>query len=292
MVDGNSADVWAGQHQFRMDASIGVPPDAFSATGQDWGMPAYRWDRIAADNFRWPRHRARRSAALFDGYRVDHLVGFYRTYSRPRGGGEPSFSPSEEPDQITLGERMLHIFREPGSEIIAEDLGVIPDFVRLSLARLQVPGFKVFRWEREWKVEGQPFRDPRAYAALSVATSGTHDTETLAVWWNRATPAERREIASIPSVREMARGVEVETAPFLPVVRDLLLEVLYASGSDLVLLPIQDLFGWGDRINEPATVTPANWTFRLPWPSDQLPDIPTAQERQQQLRAWSQQYSR
>ena len=93
MVDGDSADVWARQDQFRLDASIGVPPDAFSATGQDWGMPVYRWEVVAAQDFRWLRERARRSADLFSGYRVDHLVGFYRTYGRPRGGGEPFFTP-------------------------------------------------------------------------------------------------------------------------------------------------------------------------------------------------------
>ena len=87
MVDGDSADVWARQSDFDIEASVGVPPDAFSATGQDWGMPAYRWDVIARQDFRWLRDRARRSAALYDGYRVDHLVGFYRTYSRPRNGG-------------------------------------------------------------------------------------------------------------------------------------------------------------------------------------------------------------
>src|SRR5262249_42165906 len=66
MVDANSADVWARQHEFHMDISVGVPPDAFSATGQDWGMPLYRWDVMAGGGFAWLRSRARRSAALFD----------------------------------------------------------------------------------------------------------------------------------------------------------------------------------------------------------------------------------
>jgi len=88
MVDGDSADVWARQAQFRLDASIGVPPDAFSADGQNWGMPLYQWDVIAADDYGWLRERARRSASLYDGYRIDHLVGFYRTYARPKTIGE------------------------------------------------------------------------------------------------------------------------------------------------------------------------------------------------------------
>src|SRR6187551_3753322 len=74
MVSGDSADVWARQHDFRFDASVGAPPDAFSETGQDWGFPAYRWNIIAAAGYEWLAARARRSAELFDGYRVDHLV--------------------------------------------------------------------------------------------------------------------------------------------------------------------------------------------------------------------------
>src|SRR5438045_7157020 len=103
-------------------------------------MPVYRWDVIATDNFQWLRERARRSADLYDGYRVDHLVGFYRTYGRPRDGGTPFFTPSSELDQIALGEHLLRIFSGGHSEIIAEDLGVVPPFVREALARLGVPG--------------------------------------------------------------------------------------------------------------------------------------------------------
>src|SRR6185312_1751449 len=123
MVDSDSADVWARQADFRLDASVGVPPDAFSATGQDWGMPVYRWDVMAAEDYRWLHERARRNADLYDGYRVDHLVGFYRTYGRPRDGGAPFFTPSDEAHQVALGETVLRIFGDAGAEIIAEDLG-------------------------------------------------------------------------------------------------------------------------------------------------------------------------
>src|SRR6185295_8251519 len=176
-VSGDSADVWARQEEFNPALSVGVPPDAFSATGQDWGLPAYRWDVLAERDFDWLRQRARRNADLFDGYRVDHLVGFFRTYLRPLDGSTPAFTPSLEPEQVALGERVLAVMRAPGAEIIAEDLGVVPDFVRASLARLDVPGYKVFRWERQWHTPGEPFKDPVAYPPASVATSGTHDTE-------------------------------------------------------------------------------------------------------------------
>jgi 4-alpha-glucanotransferase len=168
----------------------------------------------------------------------------------------------------------------------------VPDFVRVSLARLNVPGFRVLRWERHWHTQGQPFRDPTEYPAISVATSGTHDTESMAVWWEHAPAEEREEIAALPTVRRIAGETDLLSAPFTPTVRDVLLETLFASGSNLLLLPMIDAFGWTDRINEPATISADNWTFRLPWPSDRMGEIPAACERQEALRRWAMAHGR
>lgn len=284
MVDTDSADVWARQHQFDLGVSIGAPPDAFSAEGQNWGTPLYRWDVIARESFHWLRERSRRCADLFDGYRIDHLVGFYRTYGRPRDGSPSFFTPENEADQLALGERILEIFREPGSAVIAEDLGTVPDFVRASLARLGVPGLKVFRWERHWHTEGQPFRNPVDYPEISVAVSGTHDTEPMMMWWENASEDEKRKVSAV--VPGAAIGAPCE------VVRDALIEALYASRSQLVLMPIQDLFGWKDRINDPSVVGDTNWVYRLPWPTDRMDDAPEARERQETLRLWHQRHQR
>jgi len=291
MVDGDSADVWARQRQFRFDATVGAPPDAFSDTGQDWGVPLYDWDAIMADDFRWLRERARRSADLYDGYRIDHLVGFYRTYGRPRDGSPGFFTPWDEPSQLGLGERVLDVFRSAGAEIVAEDLGTVPDAVRASLARLGIPGFRVLRWEREWHTDGQPFRDPSAYPAVSVATSGTHDTEPLVEWWETASDDERRKVAATPTIERLSAGMNLPESDGSSA-RDVLLEALFASGSDLVLLPMQDVFGWRDRINIPATITDRNWSFRLPWPSDELDNVPEARERRDRLLAWCKKHGR
>ena len=296
MVSGDSADVWARQDEFRLDASVGVPPDAFSETGQDWGLPVYRWEVLRERDYDWLRNRAHRNADIYDGYRVDHLVGFYRTYFRAHDGGAAEFVPAEEPEQITQGEAVLGVFREPGTEIIAEDLGVVPDFVRQSLARLQVPGYRVFRWERQWEEPGKPFKDPASYPAISVATSGTHDTEPMVIWWEGAPREEREAVLAIPSIREHLgadedkRAAESDRLPHA--VREAMLEALFASGSDLLILPIQDVFGWRDRINQPATVGTENWTWRLPWPSDRLPTEPAAMSVANQLAEWSKRHKR
>jgi 4-alpha-glucanotransferase len=286
MVAGDSADVWARQHLFRFDATVGVPPDAFSATGQDWGLPVYRWDVMHRDDYRWLRERAKRSARLFDGYRIDHVVGFYRTFSRPLGSVEGGFEPASEADQLALGERLMAIFMKCGARVIAEDLGVVPDFVRRSLTALGIPGYKVLRWERAWKTAGHPFHDPTRYPALSVATTGTHDTDPIAIWWDTAPADEREAFAHLAAVATVLPGPPA-TAPFTPQLRDAILRALYMSGSDLLLIPMQDVFGWTDRINTPATVTGDNWTWRLPWPVDTLGDQPEAAERAGALREWA-----
>ena len=291
MVDADSADVWARQDQFQLDASLGAPPDAFSTTGQDWGMPVYRWDALARHDFEWVRERARRSADLYDGYRVDHLVGFYRTFGRSRVTGATLFTPSDPYEQRVLGERLLGILREGGAAIIAEDLGTVPDFVRESLARLNIPGFRVLRWERHWHDEGRPFRDMRDYPPVSVATTGTHDTEPLVVWWERTAREERASLNALPTIQQLTAGQGILTAG-PDRVRDVLIEALFASGSNVLILPIQDVFGWRERINQPATVGEWNWTFRLPWPLDRLADVPDARERREALRRWAVQYQR
>ncbi len=277
MVSAESPDVWARTDEFMFDVSLGVPPDEFSATGQDWGMPTYRWDRIARTGYAWMRQRVRRMADLYDGYRVDHLVGLFRTYGKPPAG-DPFFSPSAEADQIAQGEAILRILIDSRATIIAEDLGVVPPFVRASLARLGVPGCKVLRWERDWDAPGQPFIDPARYPPLSAAMTGTHDTDDagrLVAWRERGRTAGRdrdtgdsaRPGSAMPRCRGptrcATRSCRRPTGP----------------APDELFVPAQDVFGWTDRINVPATVGDRNWTWRLPWRVDQLTHVPAATER-------------
>ncbi len=276
VVATDSADVWVRPGEFMLDVSAGVPPDAFSATGQDWGLPTYRWDAIVAGGFTWMRQRVRRMAALFDSVRVDHLVGYYRTFGRPPSG-EGFFNPPDEGSQTWLGEQNLRVVIDSGLEVLAEDLGTVPDFVRASMARLNVPGCKVLRWERDYHHGGRAFLDPATFPPVSVTLTGTHDTETLAAWWDSLGMDERRALAELPSLA--ARGAIDPSAAWTDALRDRVLEIAYHSASDHLFIPMQDVFGWRDRINTPATVNDINWTWRLPWRVDDLARTREAVER-------------
>lgn len=276
VVDAHSADVWARQGEFLTEVSVGVPPDAFSDTGQDWGLPMYRWDVVHRSNFAWLRQRARRMASLYDGFRVDHLVGFYRTYGKAPGG-DLFFLPHDEPTQVWQGEQVMRAFLESGVDVVAEDLGTVPDFVRASIARLGVGGYKVLRWERAWGLPGQPFVMPSEYPQRSVATTGTHDTEPMAVWWDEAGPEGRHALADV--LRRAGVAIWDPSAPWSDGLRDAILRLMDTAASDHVFFPIQDVFGWRDRINIPATVGDHNWTWRLPWPVDAWEHLTETRER-------------
>ncbi len=265
MVTRDSADVWSRRHDFVLDAQVGTPPDAFSETGQEWGLPPYNWDVARQSDFAWLRMRARRMAALFDGFRIDHLVGFYRTYVRPYDDRLPRFDPVEEQEQLALGEAIVGIMLDSGADVSAEDLGTVPPFVRRSLSSLGVPGYKVLRWEPD---------APQMFPPVSIAMTGTHDTETVAVWWESLLPDERARYG-------------MTSAAYTSEVRDVLLEVMFNAGSNLILLPVQDVFGWRERINLPATISNSNWTYVLPWPVDRMLMEPEAVACARRLAEWS-----
>jgi 4-alpha-glucanotransferase len=261
MVAPDSADVWARRGDFRLDAEVGVPPDAFSATGQRWGLPVYRWDVMEAGGHAWMTARADRMADLYGFYRVDHVVGLYRTYHFPADGSPAAFTPAEEKAQIANGERILGLFSKR-ARVIAEDLGVVPSFVRTSLDALEIPGYRVQRWEKRWHDEGQPFTDPTGWPKVSVATSGTHDSSTLAEWYEKELDAaERKALLALPGLAALR---ERAPAAWDDGVRDALLDLLAGAASDLLLLPFQDAMGARERVNVPGTVNDGNWTYRMP----------------------------
>jgi 4-alpha-glucanotransferase len=276
VVAEDSADVWKDRQWFRPGLRVGAPPDALCAEGQDWGLPLFDWRAMERTNFEWMRRRAERSGRLFGLYRVDHVIGMYRTYYRSADGKKTGFSPSDEEAQIRLGETLLGIMDEYG-EVIAEDLGMVPEFLRPSLARLRLPGYRVLRWEKDdlWR-DGrmqQFFRDPAKWPEISVATSGTHDTDTQAAWYDGLSPEHRGCLARIPGLEQLDANRGFDDS-----VRDALLRVLYQSASDLCLIPFQDLLGHREQINVPGSVSEHNWTYRMTMAVETLlADRPTSE---------------
>jgi 4-alpha-glucanotransferase len=260
----DSADVWSRQADFDVEVSIGAPPDAFNAEGQDWSLPAFRWDAVRADDHAWLRDRVAHVARWLDGARLDHVVGYFRTYLRARGA-EPRFDPPDPEAQRALGAAALDAVVAAGGAVrlIAEDLGDVPAFVREEMVARDLPGYRVLRWEND----GPVFRDPTALPACSIATSGTHDTSALAAWWSDELDDEAREqLTAVPAFAALR-----EAGPeFTPIVHEELVDAVYAAGSDTALLVIPDVFGSPDRINTPATIGNHNWRYRLPLAIEEL----------------------
>ncbi|HXX66471.1 MAG TPA: 4-alpha-glucanotransferase [Polyangiaceae bacterium] len=265
-----SADVWAHAAQFQMKLSLGAPPDEFSAGGQDWGLPPYDWVAMDSDELGWIRARARRAARLYDRLRLDHVVGYFRQWVRPKQAADSNgrFDPQGTEAQIARGTRVLRAMLEEITSdshgvdpprAIAEDLGVVPPFVREALRRLGMPGYRVIPWERDEK----GYRDPRSFPEDSVASWSTHDTAPLDAWWDELRDEDRAELGN-------RAGVRPETDPEQRSL--LLLADLYQSRSKLALVLAQELLGARDRINTPGTVGVENWSWRLPSAVEDLDD--------------------
>lgn len=279
-----SAEVWAHPDLFDPSRSVGAPPDDFSADGQRWGLPMPRWERMRASGFSLIRARVRHARTLYDLLRIDHVVGLFRTYSYPveaTAGG--AFDPPDEPAQRAQGEEILRaIIEEAGPMgLLAEDLGVIPPFVRETIAALRLPGYKIARWEKEKTAAGDRIAPPAKYPVVSLASTGTHDTETIAEWWARAPLAERRAFADGLG----AGRIDCAAATLPESALDSILESIYAAPSQLAIVPVQDLFGWTDRINLPGSVSSSNWTWRLPFDLERFADDPARARRIEHIRA-------
>ena len=274
IVGGESADVWAHREQFQTDVSLGAPPDDFSADGQSWGLPAYRWSAMDRDDLGWLRARAAHSAELFDRFRIDHVVGFFRQWVKKDApaGAAPArgrFDPEPEAEQRARGEKVLRAMLEAAGRgaVIAEDLGVIPPFVRETMTRLELPGYKVLPWERD---DNFIPRDPRAFPELSVATWSTHDTLPITQWWYELEDWERERLAQLDGIPLDLPESERELA---------LIRLLFSSRSELTLLLAQEILGDKARINLPGTVTDQNWTWRLSRPIEDLLEDPSITAR-------------
>lgn len=261
----DSADVWAHPEYFHLDQNgnaakiAGVPPDYFSATGQLWGNPIYRWERIAADGYSWWIERFRGAFRLFDMLRVDHFRGFEAYWEVP--GGE----------KTALNGRWI---KGPGAAlfeaveaklgklpILAENLGVITPEVEAIRERFGFPGMAILQFAFGNDPQGPSFR-PHNYPRNLVAYTGTHDNDTVVGWWtSKPGEASIRTEEDIRKEREFSRrylNLDDEAVNWV------FIRTLMASVADTVIFPLQDVLGTGSeaRMNVPGTAT-GNWRWRL-----------------------------
>jgi 4-alpha-glucanotransferase len=252
----DSADVWANPELFYLEEDgspsfiAGVPPDYFSETGQRWGNPLYRWDRMAADHYDWWRRRLEAVLAQVDIVRIDHFRGFDAYWEIPgseetavkgrwvRGPGSAFF----EAMQAQLGEL----------PIIAEDLGVITKEVEALRDAFHFPGMKILQFAFGGEVNSAFL--PHNFSRNSVVYTGTHDNETTWGWYRNASPAEQHFVR-----RYLARSGD-------DIVWDLI-RLAHSTVSVMAVIPMQDLMDLGNeaRMNFPGRLG-GNWQWRYTAP--------------------------
>ncbi|BBL68280.1 4-alpha-glucanotransferase [Methanoculleus chikugoensis] len=253
----DSVDLWANPGLFKLDeqkkptAVSGVPPDAFSETGQLWGNPVYNWDAHREQGFAWWESRIDRTLALVDRLRLDHFRGFVQYWEVPAGdetarNGRWVDAPGR--DLFTLLARS-----RPCLPIIAEDLGYITPDVHEMMAYFGFPGMKILIFGFSGDVAQNPHA-PHNFAKGYVAYTGTHDNNTVRGWFEHETSEEQKNLL----FRYIGGSVSGDQ------VHRILIRLAMLSPADTVIVPMQDILGLGEeaRMNRPGT-TEANWEWRL-----------------------------
>ena len=264
-VSHDSADVWAHPELFclrrdgRPEKVAGVPPDYFSATGQLWGNPIYRWDRLAETGYQWWIDRLRASFEMFDLVRLDHFRGFEAYWEVPAGEttaiqGQWVKGPGEA------------LFAAAGSAlgklpIVAENLGVITPEVEALRNRFGFPGMAVLQFAFGTDPQAPTFR-PHNYPRHVVAYTGTHDNDTTVGWWTPKIEGSTRSREDIESEHQFAR--DYLNLRERDEINWTMIRTLMGSVADTVLAPLQDVLGLGSqaRMNLPASQG-GNWQWRF-----------------------------
>jgi 4-alpha-glucanotransferase len=250
----DSSDVWANRERFYLDEKgaptvvAGVPPDYFSATGQRWGNPLYRWDVMKEQGYSWWVSRMQATLSLVDLVRIDHFRGFEAYWEIP----------AEEPTAVNgqwVKGPNIDVFHKLEEElgalpIIAEDLGVITPEVEELRDALDLPGMKVLQFA--WSDPKNPFL-PHNYVNNCVGYTGTHDNNTTVGWWVSGEADDH--------VRNMIQGYvsrEVHEINWT------MIRLGMMSAAHTFVAPMQDILGLGEsaRMNTPGKEQ-GNWTWRL-----------------------------
>ena len=254
-VNYDSADVWTHPELFELDEErrmvrvSGVPPDYFSATGQRWGNPLYKWGELRERGFDWWVNRIRRTLTLYDMIRLDHFRGFEAYWSisaedKTAVDGQWVKAPGHE-----LFQRLKEVFGD--LPFIAEDLGLITPEVDELREHFGMPGMRILQFG--FSDRGAHLYLPHRYAPNTVAYTGTHDNDTTLGWWRDGVTEEERAHAQT-YLRPIEHECDIVGA---------MMRAAAASVANLCIFPMQDVLGLGSeaRMNTPAAAA-GNWTWR------------------------------
>lgn len=252
-VAGDSADVWANPKQFYLDEELnpievaGCPPDAFSADGQLWGNPLFRWDVMKKDGYTWWTKRISAMADLYDIIRIDHFRGFDSYYAIPAEddtakNGEWKEGPGM--DLFKVLEKKLGKL-----PIIVEDLGFLTPSVIKLLKDSGFPGMKVVQFAFDSREDSDYL--PHNYPKNCVVYTGTHDNDTVMGWMKTAPKS------AVKFAKEYLNLTKEEGYNWG------MMRAAWSSVADMAIVPMQDILGLGSeaRINTPSTIG-ENWKWR------------------------------
>jgi len=250
-----SAEVWAHQHLFELDESgrptvvAGVPPDFFSATGQRWGNPLYRWSEHAKEGYAWWVERVRRTFDLVDIVRIDHFRGFAAHWEIPAGEPTAVHGRWVPGPGAALFHAMAHALGP--MPVIAEDLGVITPDVDALRKQFAFPGMRILQFAFAGDASDRFL--PHNHEPDTVVYTGTHDNDTVAGWWATASDHERH----------FARGYLATDGHDMPWT---LIRAAMMSVADTCVHPMQDVLALPSesRMNHPGQES-GWWRWRLQW---------------------------
>ena len=250
----DSADTWANPELFQLDeacipvAVAGCPPDAFSATGQLWGNPLYRWDYHKETGFAWWLRRMEHSFKLYDVVRIDHFRGFDEYYAIPYGDQTAEFGHWEQGPGYDLFKTMKE--KLGNKPVIAEDLGFLTPSVLKLVKKTGYPGMKILQFAFDASETSSYL--PHNYQANSVVYTGTHDNDTTLGWFKQL---NRHDRAFAKKYLDIRSNKEIEWK---------FIRAALSCVSDMAIIPMQDYLGLGSeaRINTPSTLGD-NWKWRM-----------------------------
>ncbi|WP_125078396.1 4-alpha-glucanotransferase [Mycobacterium sp. P7213] len=287
-VDGDGADAWALADVLAVDASVGAPPDTFSPRGQDWCLPPWRPDRLAATGYRAVRDMLRAVLAHADGVRIDHVAGLWRLWWIP---------PGESPDRGTYvhydADVMLAVLaleaHRANAVVIGEDLGTVEPEVTRALAGNEMLGCAVSWFTRDESAPGQPLLPSAKWPSRVAASISTHDLPTAAGFFRAEHVRARAERGLLDDVAAAQSAAEQERAEWLELLRtegflehdemapdepriiDAMHRFLAATPSRLKLVSPYDVLAEPCQPNLPGTVDQyPNWRLPLSAPLEQL----------------------